>query len=249
MTDPVPHNKVVLVTGGARRLGAAICRELHHCGCCIVLHYRKSEQAAQQLATELNGLRQNSCVTLAADLSDGNALSNLVTQAIDCWGGLDCLVNSASAFFPTPVADITEQQWHELMTINAKAPLFLAQASVPELKRRQGCIINIVDIHAERPMRKHPVYSASKSALAAITRSLARELAPEIRVNGVAPGAILWPENDENQARKESILQRIPLQRTGEPDDIARAVRFLMLEAPYITGQILAVDGGRNLNI
>jgi pteridine reductase len=246
---PDTQNNVALITGGARRIGAAICRELHRNGCRILIHYHASKQAAGQLADELNALRTHSCATLGANLRKQEDLDNLVKDAYQLWGRLDILINNASTFYPTPVGDITEEQWDDLTETNVKAPLFLSQAAAPYLRRSRGCIINILDIHAERPMRKHVLYSASKSALAAITRSLARELAPDIRVNGVAPGAILWPENDMSEDSKQSILRRIPLQRTGRPEDIATAVRFLALDTPYITGQIINVDGGRSLMI
>lgn len=243
------ENKIALITGGARRIGAEICRELHRHGCCILIHCHASRQEAERLAQELNAARDNSCDVIAADLSKADQLNGITQRATERWGKLDYLVNNASAFFPTEISRITDDQWNELFSVNAKSPLFLTQAMLTPLRQSQGCVINILDVHAERPMRKHIVYSASKSALAAITRSLARELAPDIRVNGVAPGAILWPESDDNDARKQSILKRIPLGRCGEARDIARTVRFLAMEAPYITGQIINVDGGRSLNI
>lgn len=244
MFDVNTNNKVALITGGALRIGATICKELHRYGCRILIHYNTSQQAAEQLAQELNTIRDKSCYIFAANLCEIDQLKTLMNKAGQHWGQLDILINNASVFYPTPVGNITEKQWDELTAINVKAPLFLSQTAAEQLQQNQGCIINILDVHSDQPMHKHVVYSTTKSALAAITRSLARELAPSVRVNGVAPGAILWPENDMNEDSKQSILQHIPLGRCGKPEDIAKTVRFLALEAPYITGQIINVDGG-----
>jgi pteridine reductase len=245
------HGKVVLVTGGAKRVGAAICRRLHAAGAQLAVHYRSSEQEALTLQKELNKLRPKSAEVFQADLLDLRALPKLVHKVIKKFGQLDALVNNASSFYATPLADIDEQQWHDLLGTNLKAPLFLAQAAADELRRRHGCIVNIADIHAERPMHGHLLYSVAKAGLVALTKGMAQEMAPQVRVNAVAPGVIVWPENeawmDEEQRRK--IVAHTLLKREGEPDDIARTVAFLIQDAPYITGQIIAVDGGRSVNI
>ena len=245
------QGKVILVTGGAKRVGAAICRRLHAAGASIALHYNTSSREAHALQTELEAVRANSVWCVQADLLDTKTLPNLITASIQHFGRLDGLVNNASSFFATPLSEITEQHWHDLIGTNLKAPLLLAQAAAPELKRTGGAIVNIVDIHAERPMKNHLLYSVAKSGLAGLTRALAQELAPHVRVNGVSPGVNIWPENNawanENH-RQESIAHTL-LQRAGEPDDIARTVQFLLTDAPYITGQIIAVDGGKSINI
>lgn len=241
-------HKVALITGASHRIGATIARSLHGEGFNIVIHYRNSRQGAQALQKELNELRPESVVLVQADLMETKKLSSLAKEANKAWGRLDVLVNNASAFYPTQVGKIEEKHWDELMGSNLKAPLFLSQAAAPYLKANRGCIINIVDIHAERPLKLHPLYSMTKAGLAMMTKALAGELGPEIRVNGVSPGAILWPENDMDDVTKQRILSRTFLKTQGDPSDIAKAVRFLILDAPYITGQILAVDGGRSLN-
>jgi len=245
------QGKAVLVTGGAKRVGAAISRHLHAAGANLVLHYRTSAREAQDLRDELNALRPDSVAACQADLLDLAALRSLAGQAIERFGRLDALVNNASSFYATPLAEVDERQWHDLLGTNLRAPLFLAQAAADELRRRHGCIVNIVDIHAERPMHGHLLYSVAKSGLTALTRALAQEMAPQVRVNAVAPGVIMWPENadwlDEEQRRR--IVAHTLLKREGEPDDIARTVRFLIQDAPYVTGQVIAVDGGRSINI
>ena len=245
------QGKTVLVTGGAKRVGAAISRRLHAAGANLVLHYRSSTREALELRDELNALRPDSAVAFQADLLDLAALRPLVDQVIEKFGRLDALVNNASSFYATPLAEVDERQWHDLLGTNLRAPLFLAQAAAAELRRRHGCIVNIADIHAERPMHGHLLYSVAKAGLAALTRALAQEMAPQVRVNAVAPGVIMWPENadwmDEEQRRK--IVAHTLLKREGEPDDIARTVAFLIQDAPYVTGQIIAVDGGRSVNI
>ena len=245
------QGKVVLVTGGAKRVGAAICRRLHAAGARIAIHYRSSKQEAQALRDELNALRPGCATVFQADLLDLPALPKLTNKVIQEFGQLDALVNNASSFYATPLADIDEQQWHDLLGTNLQAPLFLAQAAAAELRRRHGCIVNIADIHAERPMHGHLLYSVAKAGLVALTRALAQEMAPQVRVNAVAPGVIVWPENeawmDEEQRRK--IVAHTLLKRQGEPDDIARTVQFLVNDAPYITGQIISVDGGRSVNL
>ncbi|MBN8429278.1 pteridine reductase [Microbulbifer salipaludis] len=238
----------VLITGAAARLGRAIAEELHR-DHQVVIHYRHSAEAAHQLADTLNALRPNSATALHSDLRTKADCEQLAAAATECFGGLSLLVNNASAFYPTPVGSADEQQWDELMGSNLKAPFFLSQALAPALTKAGGCIVNLADIHAEKPMPEHTIYSAAKAGLVMMTKSLARELAPAVRVNGVAPGAILWPEHESEGYNKEQILARIPMQRSGDPSDIARTVRFLAADAPYITGQVIAVDGGRSLNI
>ncbi|WP_300086422.1 pteridine reductase [uncultured Nitrosomonas sp.] len=244
-------DKVVLVTGGARRVGAAICCRLHQQGARLVVHCRDSLADAQQLKQALEQERPDSVALLQADLLDTGTIPLLVDQAVRQFGRLDGLVNNASSFFPTPVGECTEQAWHDLVGSNLKAPLFLSQAVAPYLKENHGCIVNIIDIHTELPLKRYVVYNAAKGGLAALTRSLAMELAPEVRVNGISPGPILWPETGEwqDEAARRHIIDRTLLKRMGEPDDIARTVSFLIENAPFITGQIIAVDGGRSINL
>jgi pteridine reductase len=213
----------------------------------VFLHYRSSKEAALQLCYELNQLRPDSAYMMQADLLNREELEALVTEACMAWGGIDALVNNASSFYPTAVADVTEQQWDELMGSNLKAPFFLAQLLSETLASNKGCIVNIADIHAERGLKGYPVYSIAKAGLVAMTKILAKELGPAIRVNAVAPGAILWPDNDLSGQERQEILQRVALRRCGKPDDIAKAVWFLIKDADYMTGQILTVDGGRTL--
>ncbi len=245
------QGKVVLVTGGAKRVGAAICRRLHAAGANIVIHYRSSLYEALALRAELNGIRENSAHCVQADLLDISALKAMVEESIKCFGHLDVLVNNASSFYATPLARINEQQWSDLVGTNLKAPLFLAQAAAAELRHRHGSIVNIADIHADRPMHGHLLYSAAKAGLVALTKALAQEMAPQVRVNAVAPGVISWPEDEEwqDEERRRKIVAHTLLKREGEPDDIARAVQFLIADAPYITGQVISVDGGRSINI
>ena len=239
--------KVVLITGAARRIGAATAHRLHTAGMNLALHYRRSKAEAEELCATLNRRRAESAVTLQADLLHTPNIGALIRSAADVWGGLDVLVNNASTFYATPVEAVVEEQWDELIGSNLKAPFFLSQAAAPLLRRRSGCIVNIIDIHAKRPLKGYPVYSIAKTGLAAMTRALAKELGPEIRVNGVAPGAILWPEANLSEDEKKAIVSRTVLKRTGCPDDIARTVLFMIRDADYITGQLLAVDGGRSL--
>lgn len=241
------QSKVALITGAAKRLGAEIAKTLHSAGDNIVLHYRDSSNDAQSLCEDLNLIRPDSAVTIQADLLETSALSALITQSAQQWQRLDILVNNASAFYPTPIGEVTENDWDNLLGINLKAPFFLSQSATDWLQREQGCIVNIDDIHALRPLKDHPVYSISKAGLRALTLSLAKELGPQIRVNGVSPGAILWPKDELTDHKKQQILSRITLKRTGHPLDIAKAVRFLVHDADYITGQTLTVDGGRTL--
>ena len=241
-------SKVALITGGARRVGAGTVRELHAHGWNILLHYRSSADDAEALAAELNTVRPASVALFQLDLTETARLPELVQAVLKRFGRLDALINNASSFYATPVGQITETAWDDLIGSNLKAPLFLAQAAAAELAKTGGCIVNIADIHVERPLAGFPVYTIAKAGVAALTRSLARELAPQVRVNAIAPGVNLWPENDTDfdAAERARILATIPLGRNGEPQDIAQAIRFL-LEAPYLTGVILPVDGGRNV--
>lgn len=247
MNEKSFENNVVLVTGAARRIGAAIVTRLHANGARVAIHYRGSNDEARRLAASLNEQRPDSADTFQADLLQGEDIGSLVENVV-AWGGrLDALVNNASTFYPTPVGTITEKEWDDLVGSNFKAPLFLSQAAAPHLRKTGGGIVNIVDIHAQRPLRDHPVYGPAKAALAMLTRSLAKDLAPDIRVNGVSPGAILWPEDGMSESNQLTILRQVPLKRAGDPDDIAGCVLFLLRDAPYVTGQIIAVDGGRSI--
>ena len=244
---PSLRGKVALVTGGARRVGAAIARCLHAEGMSLVIHYRHSEREALALKDDLERIRPESVGLVMGTLGADMIARRIISDAIAVFGRLDALVNNASAFYPTPLGQVTEHEWEDLMASNLKAPFFLAQAASAELRAREGCIINLVDIHAERPLKNYPVYSIAKAGLAMMTWSMARELAPEVRVNGVAPGTILWPERVLSPGVKEEILARVPQKREGSPEDLARAVRFFLRDAPYVSGQILAVDGGRSV--
>ncbi len=241
------EGKCALITGAARRIGATIASRLHEAGASVAIHYRGSAQEATDLRDQLNAKRNNSAETFQADLNDQKHIDSLVQDVLQWSGQLDVLVNNASGFYATPIGSITTDQWDDLIGSNLKAPLFLSQAAMYALKNSNGCIINIVDIHAQRPLRNHLVYGAAKAGLAMLTRSLAKDLAPEIRVNGISPGAILWPEDEMTEDTKENILNQIPLARQGKPNDIADTVIFLARDAHYITGQIIAVDGGRSL--
>ncbi|MBK9161043.1 MAG: pteridine reductase [Nitrosomonadales bacterium] len=245
------QGKTVLVTGGAKRVGAAICRRLHAAGANVAIHYRSSTAEAETLRDELNAARAGSVCCIPADLLDMTALPPLVEAAVQQFGRLDALVNNASSFYALSLADTGERDWHDLLGTNLKAPLFLAQAALPELRRRHGCIVNIVDIHAERPMHGHLLYSVAKAGLVALTKGLAQELAPQVRVNAVAPGVIIWPEGEawQNEEQRRKIVAHTLLKREGSPEDIAKAVQFLLADAPYITGQVIAVDGGRSINL
>ena len=243
------EGKTALVTGAARRVGAAIARRLHAAGANVVLHYRDSATDADALAAELNAARPKSAATVKAELLAPIAPRALIAAAVDGFGRLDLLVNNASAFFPVPIGSVEASHWEELVGSNLRAPLFISQEAAPQLAKVQGAIVNIVDIHAERPLKGYAVYTIAKAGLAALTRSLAVELAPQVRVNGVAPGAIAWPEDGQfDPEERKRILATTPLARIGSPEDIAQAVHFLAC-APYVTGQILAVDGGRSLHI
>jgi pteridine reductase len=241
------RGRTALVTGAARRLGAAIARALHAAGANVVLHYRTSADDAMALEQELNAARVASARRIECDLLEVARLPALVKSAADAFGSLDLLVNNASTFYPTPVGDITTLDWDDLIGTNLRAPLFLAQAAAPLLKETQGLIVNLADIHGIRPLRRYPVYSIAKAGLIMLTHSLARELGPAIRVNAIAPGPILWPKDGMNPALQKDIIDRTALKRIGSPEDVARACLYFATEAPYVTGQVLAVDGGRSI--
>jgi len=243
--------KVAFVTGSSRRIGAEVVKKLHAAGANVVVHYRHSSAAAAQLCDDLNQIRSNSCFLQQGELTRVDDLPAMIANILDHYGRLDILVNNASSFYPTPVGDIRESDWDNLLGSNLKAPLFLSQAAAAELKKRGGCIVNMADVHGFRPLKGYPVYSVAKAGLIMLTQSLARELGPEVRVNAIAPGAILWPETDEasdSDAAHQALLNKTSLLREGCPDDIAKAVLFLVQDADYITGHTLPVDGGRMLN-
>src|SRR6185437_8888182 len=252
-TDQTAHpdtrlsGKTALITGAARRVGSAIARRLHGAGANVVLHYRSSAEDAAALALELNEARPGSAALVSGDLLEIDKLPALAHSAAEAFRGLDILVNNASSFYPTPVGDITEMDWDDLIGTNLKAPLFLSQAAAPALHANQGLILNLADIHGMRPLRRHPVYSVAKAGLIMLTRSLARELGPHIRVNAIAPGPVMWPEDGLDKALQAQIIDRTALKRPGSATDVARAALFFAAEAPYITGQVLATDGGRSV--
>jgi len=241
------QDKVALITGGSRRLGAATARGLHAAGMRLVIHYRQSADAAEELRAELCAHRADSVVLIRGDLREVAKVKNLVRQCVREFGRLDALINNASVFQPTPLARAREADWQAILDTNLKAPFFLAQAAAAHLAKTRGNIVNITDIYAERPLPQHAIYCASKAGLCALTKSLAQELGPEVRVNAIAPGAILWPEHDTDEIAHQRLLSRTPLKRKGNAEDIARTVKFLLTEADYITGQIIAVDGGRGV--
>jgi pteridine reductase len=250
MADSIGNSvddRVILVTGGSRRIGAQIARTLHAAGARILVHYRSSTAAAKELGAELNAARAGSAALIAADLQQDEAPERLIAAAVGHFGRLDALINNASTFYPTPVGKITRAAWDDLIGSNLRAPLFLAQAAAPHLAEQRGVIINVIDIHGLRPLKGYPVYSIAKAGLAMLTRSLARELGPDIRVNGIAPGPVLWAEHDLDDSMKREIIAKTALKRVGNPQDIARTALFLIRDAPYITGQIIAVDGGRSI--
>jgi pteridine reductase len=242
------EGRIVLITGGAKRVGAAICRRLHKAGASIMLHYRASAGEARLLQAELNHVRRNSVALIQADLLDVGKLPSLVEQTVQTYGKLDALINNASTFYPTTIGEIAVDDWNDLIGTNLEAPLFLSQAAAPALRKTQGAIVNITDIHAERPLKSYVVYSVAKAGLVGLTRSLARELAPDVRVNAVAPGPILWPDEEVfDELARQRIISHTPLRREGTPDDIAKAVHYLLAEAPYVTGETINVDGGRHI--
>jgi pteridine reductase len=246
MTDTRP---VALITGAARRVGAEIARRLHAAGYDLALHCRNSRAALDDLLAELEAARPRSTLALQADLAKVETLPDLVDAALERFGRLDALINNASTFEPTPLGSATPAQWDQLFASNARAPFFLAQAAAPALGNARGCIVNLVDIYAERPLARHPVYCMAKAALAMMTRALALDLAPLVRVNGIAPGAILWPEAGKTTLEQQTLLARVPLARAGSPQDVAAAVLWLLRDAPYVTGEIVRIDGGRSLGI
>lgn len=248
MQDHNVTRQVALITGGGKRIGAAIARYLHAKGMDLVLHYRHSEVASRDLQAELHGSRHNSVLLLQADLLNISKLTRMIQQILDHYGRLDVLINNASSFYPTPIGQANEHDWEDLLGTNLKAPFFLAQAAAPHLIANQGCIINLTDIHADRPLKFHPIYSIAKAGLVMLTKTLARELGPQVRVNAIAPGAILWPDHEMNEVAKQRIISATALKRHGNPEDIAKTVWFLIHEADYVTGQILNIDGGRTLN-
>lgn len=249
--DNALQDKVILITGGARRVGAAICRLLHAGGANLMIHYRTSVEEARSLQAELNLQRPRSVAIIQGDLLNLAMLSNLVQETINHYGKLDVLINNASSYYPTEIGEIGAREWDDLIGSNLKAPLFLSQAAAVELRKQHGCIVNITDMHVERPKKGYVVYSVAKAGLATLTRSLAHELGPEVRVNAVAPGPVLWPEDNPqfDELYRQRVISQTLLKRVGEPDDVARAVRFLIQDAPFITGQVIAVDGGRSLNL
>ncbi|MBB5014673.1 pteridine reductase [Rehaibacterium terrae] len=244
-----PARPVVLVTGAAKRIGAAISRHLHAAGCDLALHYRHSAGEMQALVDALEAERPGSTLALQADLADTAALPGLIERTAAHFGRLDGLVNNASTFYATPLGTITEAQWDELFASNAKAPLFLAQAAAPHLRAARGAIVNILDIYAERPLAELAAYAGSKAALTALTKALALSLAPEVRVNGIAPGAVIWPETGKSVDDIRHIIDRTPLGRAGSPDEIADAVQWLLFQAGFMTGEVLRLDGGRCLTL
>ena len=245
------NNKVVLITGGAKRVGAAICRELHAHGASLMIHYKTSITEARALQAELNLQRANSVAIIQGDLLNMAVLPSLVSESVKQFGRLDILINNASTYYPTEIGKITEENWHDLMGSNLKAPMFLAQAAAVELRKNYGCIVNITDMHIERPKKGYVVYSVAKAGLVTLTKSLAHELSPEVRVNAVAPGPVQWPENNPqfDEVYRQRVISQTLLKKIGEPQDIAKAVKFLVADAPFITGHVLAVDGGRSLNL
>jgi len=241
------NNRVVLITGAGRRLGAVMARTLHEHGARVLIHYRNSAGDAEDLCADLNNTRSDSAACLQGDLNDLSSVKRLADAAKNVFGRIDGLINNASSFYPTPIGEVTIEHWDDLMGSNLRAPFFLSQALTPELAKNQGSIINMVDIHATRPIRDHAVYCAAKAGLQMLTMSLAKDLGPEIRVNGIAPGPVMWPENGMSQEDKDKIVNSTLLKRNGSPDDIAAAALYLMRDATFVTGQILAVDGGRSL--
>lgn len=246
---PRHDRPVALVTGAGRRVGAVIARTLHAAGYDLALHYRRSADDARALADELEHRRRGSTLLLQAELAELSALPGMIEQLLAHYGRLDALINNASSFHATPLGTATPAQWDELFASNAQAPFFLSQAAIPALREAHGGIVNLLDIYAERPLAEHPLYCMAKAALSAMTRSLALDLAPTVRVNGVAPGAVLWPGDGKACADQQAMLARTPLRRAGTPEDVAAAVLWLLRDAPFVTGQIIRVDGGRTLAV
>lgn len=247
-THNEPWQKVALITGAAQRVGEQLARGLHARGYRVIVHYRSSAQQAQSIVDDLNKTRAETAVAIAADLADEAAASQLAVTCLKQWGRIDVLINNASSYYPTPWGEAKTADWQMLIGSNVMGPFFLTQALLPALIEQQGCVINMIDIFAERPARNMPIYGMAKAALAHMTKSLAFDLRGKIRVNGIAPGAILWPEQPMAEAEKSNMLERIPLGEIGDPSDIVRTALFLIEDAPYINGQIIAVDGGLSLN-
>ena len=249
--DSKHTNKVVLITGGAKRVGAAICRSLHAEGFKLMIHYKSSINEARALQAELSLMRPNTVAIIQSDLLNTAGLPSLISETINHFGSLDVLINNASTYYASEIGDIDEAKWQDLMGSNLKAPLFLSQAAAPELRKNHGCIINITDMHIERPKKGYIVYSVAKAGLVTLTKSLAHELSPEVRVNAVAPGPVQWPENNPqfDEVYRQRVINQTLLKRMGEAEDVAKAVKFLVSDAPFITGHVLAVDGGRSLNL
>ena len=245
------EDKVILITGGAKRVGAAICRMLHAGGAKLMIHYRQSASEARALQAELNLQRPNSVAIIHGDLLNLAVLPTLVEETVRHFGRLDVLINNASSYYATELGEIGDDQWQDLIGSNLKAPLFLSQAAAHELRKTGGCIVNITDMHVERPKKGYIVYSVAKAGLVTLTRSLAHEMAPDVRVNAVAPGQVMWPEDNPqfDEVYRKRVISQTLLKRIGEGDDVARAVRFLIQDAPFMTGQVIAVDGGRSLNL
>jgi len=250
-TENSLENKVILITGGAKRVGAAICRMLHAGGASLMIHYRQSATEARALQAELNLKRPNSAAIIHGDLLNLAVLPKLVKETVNHFGRLDVLINNASSYYATELGDIGDDQWQDLIGSNLKAPLFLSQAAAAELTKTRGCIINITDMHVERPKKGYIVYSVAKAGLVTLTKSLAHEMAPDVRVNAVAPGPVMWPEDNPqfDEVYRKRVISQTLLKRIGEGDDVAKAVRFLIQDAPFMTGQVIAVDGGRSLNL
>ena len=244
-------NKVVLITGGAKRVGAAICRSLHAEGFTMMIHYKSSFHEAQALQAELNLHRADSAAIVQGDLLDREKLPSLVNATINRFGRLDVLINNASTYYASELGDIDESKWHDLMGSNLKAPLFLSQAAAAELRKNHGCIVNITDMHVERPKKGYIIYSVAKAGLVTLTKSLAHELSPEVRVNAVAPGPVQWPDSNPqfDEVYRQRVINQTLLKRVGEAEDVAKAVKFLIADSPFITGHVLAVDGGRSINL
>lgn len=245
------QDKVILITGGAKRVGAAICRLLHANGAQLMIHYRSSTSEARALQAELNLKRANSVAIIQGDLLNLAVLPSMVQETVNHFGKLDVLINNASSYYATEIGEIDDDQWEDLVGSNLKAPLFLSQAAAPELRKQHGCIINITDMHVERPKKGYIVYSVAKAGLVTLTKSLAHELSPEVRVNAVAPGPVMWPEDNPqfDEVYRQRVISQTLLKRIGEPDDVAKAVKFLIQDAPFITGLVIAIDGGRSLNL
>lgn len=245
------QDKVVLITGGAKRVGASICRLLHASGANLMIHYRSSTGEARALQSELNLQRSNSAAIIQGDLLNLAVLPSLVQETISHFGRMDVLINNASSYYATEIGEIGDDQWEDLIGSNLKAPLFLSQAAAPELRKQHGCIVNITDMHVERPKKGYIVYSMAKAGLVTMTKSLAHELGPDVRVNAVAPGPVMWPEDNPqfDEVYRQRVISQTLLKRIGEGNDVAKAVRFLIEDAPFITGQVIAVDGGRSLNL